>query len=140
MNKENLAAHIAQLAKLHAIEIAPRASYGGRAFKRTRRVCLRPIRSQVTYAVALHEIGHVAGRQPRTRLDREAAAWIWARSNAIFWTDAMQAKMMDCLRSYARKAERKMLRGTPMADSRIFYALLNEPARETRIAGVAEVA
>ena len=38
----------------------------------------------MAYFVALHEIGHVVnGMTPPTRLDREAAAWVWALEHSL---------------------------------------------------------
>jgi hypothetical protein len=50
------------------------------------------IRSQFSYAVALHEIGHIKGRYQRSRSSpvREGWAWEWARMNALVWTAAME--------------------------------------------------
>jgi hypothetical protein len=53
---------------------------------------IAPIRSQFSYAVALHEIGHIKGRYQRSRSSpvRERWAWRWARKNALPWTAAME--------------------------------------------------
>jgi len=53
---------------------------------------LPPVRSDVSYAVALHEIGHIKGRDQKSLdvLVREQAAWQWARDNALVWTAAME--------------------------------------------------
>src|SRR5262245_46798119 len=47
-----------------------------------------PVRGQVTYAIALHELGHALARQVNHPDDivRERGAWEWARDNAIVWT------------------------------------------------------
>ena len=54
-------------------------------------VQIPPIRSDVTYAVALHEIGHNLGRHQNSRrsIVREVWAWRWARTNALIWTPRM---------------------------------------------------
>ena len=51
-----------------------------------------PIRGAVSYAVVMHEIGHVLGRYQRSRsvLVREDWAWRWARRNALLWTPQME--------------------------------------------------
>ena len=53
---------------------------------------LPPVRSEVSYAAALHEIGHIKGRDQKSLdvLVREQAAWQWARDNALVWTAAME--------------------------------------------------
>jgi hypothetical protein len=68
-----------------------------------RLVLLSPIVDETTYAVALHEIGHLCaalgalhaavrdGNAVNLRRDEEDAAWLWARHYALDWTDAMEA-------------------------------------------------
>jgi hypothetical protein len=53
---------------------------------------LAPVRSVISYATALHEIGHVRGRYQRSGnvMVREQWAWQWARVNARFWSPAME--------------------------------------------------
>lgn len=59
---------------------------------------------ETTYAVALHELGHLAAplgfvskhhaldaNKANLRLDAEDAAWQWARHYALLWTPAMEA-------------------------------------------------
>jgi hypothetical protein len=67
-------------------------------------VSIPPIKSVITYAVALHEIGHVLGRYQRSRstLVRGRWAWAWAQSNAINWTPAM-ARTMERSQWYVRR-------------------------------------
>lgn len=118
------AVHIARICKIEDIEIASH-SRGGRAYRRKRLVKIRPVKSAVTYAIALHEIGHILGpRQSGTRLDKEVGAWEWAQANAIEWTEAMSAKRVACLQSYLRKVERSAHMKQPTAHHPIF-ALAN---------------
>ena len=67
-------------------------------------IMVRPIKSPITYAVALHEIGHILGRNQNSWLPmvRERWAWQWARVNALNWTDAMERYAARCLRDAAR--------------------------------------
>jgi hypothetical protein len=54
---------------------------------------LPAIRSALSYATALHEIGHVKGRYQamrNTTTTCERWAWQWAREHALIWTDAME--------------------------------------------------
>jgi hypothetical protein len=55
-------------------------------------VWIPPIKSSVSYAVALHEIGHICGRHraSRYRMVRERDAWSWAKTNALGWTETME--------------------------------------------------
>ena len=60
------------------------------------------VRSVISYATALHEIGHVLGRHQDSRrsLVRERWAWAWARRNALIWTprmDRMSKKILSHL-------------------------------------------
>ena len=102
----NYAAHIARICKIEDIEVGHHSS-GGRAWRRKRRINIRPVKTAVTYAIALHEIGHILGpRQNGVRLDKEVGAWEWAREHALEWTDQMEAKMRKCLRSYLEWSQR----------------------------------
>jgi hypothetical protein len=113
-------AHIARICKIEDITVENH-SRGGRAYRRERRIKIRPVKSAITYAVALHEIGHILGpRQCGTRLDKEVGAWEWAQEHALEWTDTMTAKMRDCLQSYLRKVKRSPHMRQPHADHPIF--------------------
>lgn len=81
---QNMADHVAVLADEHGVTVETH-SRGGRAWRRTRRISVRPVKSVVTYAVAMHEMGHIVGRGAGSgpRLQQEAAAWRWAILNAL---------------------------------------------------------
>jgi hypothetical protein len=84
---------------------------------RERRLEIRvpPVRGQVSYFVALHEIGHLvgAGRSGR-RLEREEAAWRFALGEALVApTDATRRRIGTRLRSYVTWAERRSRRRQP---------------------------
>ena len=55
-------------------------------------ICIPPIKSAISYATALHELGHILGRHQRSQhvMVRERWAWEWARRNALIWTPAME--------------------------------------------------
>ena len=63
------------------------------------------IRSIVSYAIALHEIGHIRGRHQRSCsvMVRERWAWQWARENALSWLPAMERVAAKSI--YAAKAD-----------------------------------
>lgn len=74
------------------------------------RIC--PIRSLLTYAIALHEIGHCVtwGRSGHAypnvpyfirQENSEILAWMWAQDNALLWTGPM-----DAAYRYSRRAHR----------------------------------
>ncbi len=67
----------------------------------------RPIKSAVTYAIALHELGHILGPQRGRLLNREWQAWEWAIANALEWTTPMKVTAKRCLCSYLAKAHRR---------------------------------
>src|SRR5579862_7604939 len=72
---DSLAKHIDDLCEKHQIAILNRSSHGGRSSKRDRTINIKPVKTQRTYIVALHEIGHIVGRgRSGTRLQQEAAA------------------------------------------------------------------
>lgn len=54
-------------------------------------ICIPAVRSTLSYATALHEIGHLLGQYQQTRfvVAAERWAWVWARDNALIWTDRM---------------------------------------------------
>ncbi len=100
------AAHVARIADENKIKISGHSS-GGRAWRRLRKIKIRPIKSAVTYAIAMHELGHVLGKQQGRRIDIEVQAWEWAEAHALFWTKIMVENKRKCLRSYIAWAERK---------------------------------
>jgi hypothetical protein len=110
MNKHQMAEHITDLCEAHKITVESHSS-GGRAYKRKRIIYIRPVRSAITYATALHEIGHILGPwQSLQRLFSEAGAWVWAKENARVWTPPMQRDMEKSLDSYAEWALDKRAR------------------------------
>lgn len=99
--------HINILLVQHGIAVDWRARTKPRAWRRPRKVRLEPIRGASSYAVALHEIGHVVGPQSGRRLDKEAQAWRWAQENSIEWTDGMARLAARCIQTYLVWCERK---------------------------------
>ena len=129
MTAREMAAHVEKLAADNGITVGSHSSCG-RAWKRKRLVNIRPVKSPVTYAVALHEIGHVLGKdQSKNRLYAEAGAWAWAVENALTWTDSMTSTMKRLLGSYLVWARRKHDRGVCNAptipeEDHYFWSLL----------------
>lgn len=96
------------------------------AFVPRRMVFAHPIIEETTYAVVLHELGHIcrqqvpiyltdviSGHAPQLQLDEETAAWQWARQQALIWSPAMEAVAMWALDTYAAKVAQQ--RPTPAA-------------------------
>ena len=69
-------------------------------------ISIPPIRGQVSYFIALHEIGHLVGRgRSAPRLEAEANAWVWAlQHSAVEPTAATR-------RSIVRRPEGYLSRG-----------------------------
>jgi len=116
---EELADHIKTLCAAHGIALTfagrGRAEVHRRGRERVRLIRVPPIRGQVSYFVALHEIGHLvgAGRSGR-RLEKEAAAWTWALANSrVAPTDATRRRLGAKLRSYVTWAELRRHRKRP---------------------------
>jgi transcriptional regulator with XRE-family HTH domain len=95
--------HIADLCREHGIDVKHRRR--GSAVRAHWYIKIPPIRSDVTYATALHEIGHLLGNmQDGDRLEHEVGAWEWAKDNALAWSDRMEKSMRRCLNTYVRWA------------------------------------
>ncbi len=107
MTTTEMQAHIEQIAAENDIAIVYKEGCMARGWRKPRRIRIRPVRTANTYAVALHEIGHVLGRrQSQTRLYAEIGAWEWAKDNARFWSNVMTNKMRRSLDSYIRWSKR----------------------------------
>jgi hypothetical protein len=65
-------------------------------------VCIPPILSEISYATAMHEIGHLLGRHQDSErvLTRERWAWEWARKHALVWTNRMERTAVSSLDWY----------------------------------------
>lgn len=116
---EAMAKHIRKICIIESIQVVPHSS--GRAWRRRRKIGLKPIKSEITYAVALHEIGHLLGpRQSGVRLDKEVGAWEWAKGNALVWTWPMEEAMRRRLQSYLSWARRSKQAKAPSIEHPIY--------------------
>lgn len=109
--------HIEELCEAHGIELAG-SSARGRAIRwRGGRleIAVPEIRGQVSYFIALHEIGHLVGRgRSAPRLEAEANAWLWALENAaVEPTAATKRSVSRRLRGYLAWAENRQYRKVP---------------------------
>jgi len=62
------------------------------------------IKGRLSYAIALHEIGHLLGPYQRPRykcLMNEIGAWKWARRNALIWSPGMERLAQGLVAWYA---------------------------------------
>lgn len=94
------AAHIDALCEVNRIKIefADKDEF---AVVDDRTIRIRPVRGDLSYASAMHEIGHILGRwKNRPTMIEETGAWLWAEKNAISWTDPMRELVARSLKSY----------------------------------------
>jgi hypothetical protein len=104
--------HIAQLLEQHCIGLEFKKRGGSASSYRPSPhddrpergvIIIPPIKSEITYATALHEIGHImSGVREGTHgtLTSEWAAWVWAQDNALEWTPRMESTAQRSFESY----------------------------------------
>jgi hypothetical protein len=130
LNKKKL--QIETLCKDNGIELVinPHLKNGGFAhFGPIRKIEIKEIKSNVTYAYALHELGHLLGtRQSKanSELEQEAAAWKYAREHAIEWTNGMEKVLQDCLEGYLKYAKNNSSKRIAVPVSGSFYWRVRE--------------
>lgn len=104
----DLREHALSIAAEHGIEIEYTRNYDrARSWRRDRRIRIPEIKGQVSYLIALHEIAHIAGPNPPTRLSKEIAAWQWALDvSMIEPSPATYRSIIGCLQNYRRWQQR----------------------------------
>jgi hypothetical protein len=110
-------AHVEELCREHGIELAG-SSARGRAIRwqgGRLEISIPPIRGQVSYFIALHEIGHLVGRgRSAPRLESEANAWLWALQHSVVEpTPATLRSISRRLRGYLEWARNRQYRRVP---------------------------
>ena len=108
IGKQQMAQHITDLTTAHDIQVTHlRSSRNAWAIREADggadEIIIPPVRSEITYVMALHEIGHILGRyqnSPRVAV-RERWAWQWAHDNVLIWTPRMAREAA----SMARRTE-----------------------------------
>jgi hypothetical protein len=106
--REQMRSHIMQMLAEYDIIYAwarrPTEAWGSIEIEE---VHISPIRSAISYATALHEIGHIKGRFQRSKslMVRETWAWRWAEENALAWTPRMAKNRRKSLSWYAARIE-----------------------------------
>lgn len=102
----DLCAHALSFCEVHDIAVywVKRPSQA-HALREIEEIHIAPIKSTISYATALHEIGHILGRHQLSKhvLVRERWAWEWARTNARCWTPAMERCAISSLSWYGRR-------------------------------------
>jgi hypothetical protein len=130
-----LEAHVTELCDRHRIELSG-TSRRGRAIRwrgGRRQIAIPEIRGQVSYFVALHEIGHLVGAgRSAPRLEAEANAWLWAlREAAVEPTPATRRSISNRLHGYLEWAQNRQYRRVPPripAPEHCFWRLLEAGA------------
>ena len=95
------------------------------ALLHARIIFIRPVRSTVTYADALHELGHILDPKAfkaRTELVCEAQAWKWAKEHALFWNDTAENYKNLCLSLYLKENPKPH-------DRHIFWKVCTNPVK-----------
>jgi hypothetical protein len=114
---DQMEAHVEELCREHGIELVG-ASSRGRAIRwrgGKLEISIPPIRGQVSYFIALHEIGHLVGRgRSAPRLESEANAWLWALDHtAVEPTQATLRSISRRLHGYLDWARNRQYRRVP---------------------------
>ncbi len=128
---ELMEAHIEDLCSEYGIDLAG-SSARGRAIRwRGGRleISIPPIRGQVSYFIALHEIGHLVGKgRSAPRLESEANAWLFALQHSVVEpTPATKRSISRRLQGYLAWARNRQHRRVPPripARDHPFWALL----------------
>lgn len=128
---ERMEAHVERLCAEHGIELVG-SSARGRAIRwRGGRleISIPPIKGQVSYFIALHEIGHLIGPgRSAPRLEAEANAWLWAlRNAAVEPTPATRRSIVRRLQGYLAWARNRQYRRVPPRipePDHVFWSLL----------------
>jgi hypothetical protein len=112
--------HIVALCDEHDIKInwlkRPKRGWAKRSVRPMRwdwadEIGIAPIRSPISYCIALHEVGHILGRHQSSKKTevRERWAWVWARAHALRWTVAMDRCANGSLDRYERNEGMELL-------------------------------
>ena len=106
----DLREHVERLVEENQIAIVGWVKRPTRAYSCTEgsEIWIAPIRSRVSYATAMHEIGHILGKHQSSKdvMVRERHAWRWAKKHARVWTDAMERNVEKSLAWYAARRAR----------------------------------
>jgi hypothetical protein len=109
--------HVDELCFEHGIGLVG-SSQRGRAIRERggrRSISIPEVRGQVSYLIALHEIGHLVGKgRSAPRLEAEANAWLFALEHTIVEPTAATRRSIESrLRSYLEWARRCQHRRYP---------------------------
>ena len=105
----DMALHIQELCAIHNILVKYQSIHDDEpnyfANRQKRLIQVRPTKNTGYYVSTLHEIGHIVGdnQSNSPRLTQELYAWVWARDNALVWTDTAERIMRRAMDSYGWK-------------------------------------
>lgn len=118
-----LAQHVRDIARAYNVIICDPTdmphelaiSFTGSRYGKQNSVLVRAVTDEVTYCIALHEIGHCAHPTGSVReratlhnlqlhILEEESAWEWAERNALMWTPTMQHVKLNTIQSYYHAA------------------------------------
>jgi hypothetical protein len=106
MELEKMREHVMALIEEHDIIVSwCKRPWRATGCKELWEIPIPPIKSAISYATALHEIGHILGRfqSSRSKMVREKWAWRWAEANALLWTTGMERDRLSCLEWYVSR-------------------------------------
>jgi hypothetical protein len=120
--------HVADLLERHEIIFTWECRNPMKAWAapEAREVSIPAIKSAISYATALHEIGHILGRHQDSisTMVAERWAWRWAQKNALIWTSQMETNKIVSLQAAAvslgkrqRRVAAKRRRATVLLES-----------------------
>ena len=82
----------------------------------TKEIHVRPTKNTGYYVSTLHEIGHILGDYQGAQwgtVTKEIHAWIYARKNALVWTETAERVMRKAMDSYGwGEIEKKIWKDT----------------------------
>ncbi len=105
MTPEEMSEHVAELCAKHNVRNNIIADCNPGAYVPIRLIHTNPIESEIDYATALHELGHVVCCHAyfQTRAWKEVLAWTWAKTEARIWTLGLERFMDWCLHTHQSK-------------------------------------
>ena len=137
-----------ELAQQYDIAVEMHDGRHGRAYRavpsrgRRARIWIPEIRGQISYLIALHELGHIVSRGNRSmrQLEAEADAWRWALEHSLVEpTQHSYGRLHSYLESYLHRAHARHVAGAriraaiPPPES-TYWALLSEFAVRAELA------
>lgn len=102
----DMALHVQELCAINNITVKYQSLHDAEpnyfANRHKRLIQIRPTKNTGYYVSTLHEIGHIVGEHQgnNPRVIQELYAWVWARQNALVWTDTAERIMNQAMTTY----------------------------------------